>query len=40
MEARITIRGKRKYLGLFKTELEAHNAYQKALKEKKDGVAL
>lgn len=26
-----TINGKRKHLGYFKTELEAHNAYQKAL---------
>jgi HNH endonuclease len=31
--ARITIKGKRKSLGLFSTELEAHEAYMKALKE-------
>lgn len=29
----ITINGKRKHIGLFKTELEAHNAYQNALKD-------
>ena len=32
--AQITINGKRKHLGYFKTELEAHNACQKALKQK------
>ena len=31
--ARITIKGSRKFLGLFKTEIEAHEAQQKALKE-------
>ena len=31
--ARITIKGSRKFLGLFKTEEEAYEAYQKALKE-------
>jgi len=31
--AQIRINGKNKYLGLFKTELEAHNAYQNALKD-------
>lgn len=38
--AQITINGKRKHIGSFHTELEAHNAYQKALKQKQDGVAL
>ena len=38
--AQITINGKRKHIGLFKTELEAHNAYRKALKQKKDGSTL
>ena len=31
--AQIRINGKNKYLGLFKTELEAHNAYQNVLKD-------
>ena len=30
-KSQITINGKQKYLGLFKCELEAHHAYQKAL---------
>ena len=38
--AQITVNKKTKYIGNFKTELEAHNAYQKALKQKKDGIAL
>ncbi|HHX61321.1 MAG TPA: hypothetical protein GX707_11520 [Epulopiscium sp.] len=33
--AYITINGKRKHIGLFKTELEAHHAYLKAEKEQK-----
>lgn len=32
-KAQITINGKQKYLGYFKTELEAHHAYLKAKKE-------
>ncbi len=39
-QAQITINGKQKYLGSFKTEIEAHNAYQKALKQKQDGSTL
>lgn len=31
--AKITINGKSKHIGLFKTELEAHHAYQSKLKE-------
>ena len=31
--ARITIKGSRKFLGYFKNEIDASNAYQKALKE-------
>ena len=38
--AEIMINGKSKYIGYFHTEIEAHNAYQKALKEKKDGSTL
>ena len=32
-QARIRINGKQKHIGLFKTELEAHNAYQNTLKD-------
>ena len=32
-QARIIINGKRKHIGLFKTELEAHKAYQAKLKD-------
>ena len=32
-QARIRINGKQKHIGLFKTELEAHHAYQNALKD-------
>ena len=32
-QSQIRINGKRKHLGCFKTELEAHNAYQNALKD-------
>lgn len=38
--AQIMINGKRKHLGYFKTELEAHNACQKALKQKHYVIAL
>jgi len=31
--AKIKINGKSKHIGLYKTEIEAHNAYKKALKE-------
>jgi len=34
--SRISINGKRKVLGNYKTELEAHEAYQKALKSNED----
>ena len=37
--AQITLNKKTKYIGKFKTELEAHNAYQKALKQKQNGIA-
>jgi len=32
-QAHITVNGKQKHIGLFKTELEAHKAYQSKLKE-------
>lgn len=32
-QARIDIKGKRKYLGLYNTEIDAHNAYEKELKK-------
>ena len=31
----IRIKGKRKHLGYFETEIEAHNAYQEAIKQLK-----